>query len=96
MAAAKTITPETGLLDDLWDVQTKLDYTHAMIGLIIEQKDYPTLPSHQQLALQALSVFSDDARNHRRTPACLEAGRYPLIRSYRAELHTRPVILPMA
>lgn len=62
MADAKTITPALGLLDDLWDVQTKLDYTHAMIGLIIEQKDYPALPSHQQVALQALSVFADDAR----------------------------------
>lgn len=62
MAAAKTITPALGLFDDLWDVQTKLDYTHAMIGLLIEQKDYPALPSHQQVALQALSVFADDAR----------------------------------
>lgn len=59
MTAAKTITP---VLDDLWDVQTKLDYTHAMIGLIIEQKDYPTLPPHQQTALLALSVFADEAR----------------------------------
>lgn len=60
MAAAKTIT--SGLYDDLWDVQTKLDYTHAMVGLLIEQKDYPTLPPHQQVALQALAVFADEAR----------------------------------
>jgi hypothetical protein len=59
MTAAKTITP---VLDDLWDVQTKLDYTHAMIGLLIEQKDYPSLPPHQQTALLALSVFADEAR----------------------------------
>jgi hypothetical protein len=59
MTAAKTITP---VLDDLWDVQTKLDYTHAMIDLLIEQKDYPSLPPHQQTALLALSVFADEAR----------------------------------
>lgn len=62
MADAKTITPELGLLDDLWDVQTKLDYTHAMTSLLIEQKDYPTFPPHQQTALLALSVFADEAR----------------------------------
>ena len=60
MADVKTITLVQ--YDDLWDVQTKLDYTHAMIGLLIEQKDYPAFPSHQQVALQALLVFADDAR----------------------------------
>ncbi|WP_256385457.1 MULTISPECIES: hypothetical protein [unclassified Erwinia] len=33
-----------------------------MTSLIIEQKDYPTLPPHQQTALLALSVFADEAR----------------------------------
>ncbi|EOE7566755.1 hypothetical protein ACKPPK_004872 [Salmonella enterica] len=60
MAAAKTIT--LGLIEELEDVVTRLDYTHAMTSLIIEQKDYPTLPPHQQTALLALSVFADEAR----------------------------------
>lgn len=60
MADAKTIT--LNQYDDLSDVLTQLDYTHAMIGLLIEQKDYATLPPHQQIALQALSGFADEAR----------------------------------
>lgn len=60
MAAAKTIT--FGLLEELEAVVTRLDYTHAMTSLLIEQKDYPTLPPHQQTALLALSVFADEAR----------------------------------
>lgn len=60
MAAAKTIT--LGLLEELEGVITRLDYTHAMTSLLIEQKDYPTLPPHQQTALLALSVFADEAR----------------------------------
>lgn len=42
MADAKTITLER--YDDLSDVLTRLDYTHAMIGLLTEQKDYSKLP----------------------------------------------------
>ncbi|WP_420299910.1 hypothetical protein [Edwardsiella tarda] len=60
MAAVKTIT--LGLIEELEDIVTRLDYTHAMTSLIIEQKDYPTLPPHQQTALLALSVFADEAR----------------------------------
>lgn len=60
MAAAKTIT--LGLIEELEDVVTKLDYTHAMTSLLIEQKDYSTFPPHQQTALLALSVFADEAR----------------------------------
>lgn len=60
MAAVKTIT--LGLIEELEDVVTRLDYTHAMTSLIIEQKDYPTLPPHQQTALLALSLFADEAR----------------------------------
>lgn len=61
MAAAKTIT--LGLIEELEDVVTRLDYTLAMASLIIEQKDYSTLPPHQQTALLALSVFADEARH---------------------------------
>ncbi|OVZ95932.1 hypothetical protein CBW53_17900 [Yersinia frederiksenii] len=60
MAAAKTITFRVA--NELGDVATKLDYTLAMIGLLIEQKDYPSFPPHQQVALQALCVFADEAR----------------------------------
>nr|WP_172691916.1 hypothetical protein [Edwardsiella tarda]AUH26719.1 hypothetical protein [Edwardsiella tarda] len=60
MAGAKTIT--LNQYDDLSDVLTQLDYTHAMTSLIIEQKDYAKLPPHQQTALLALSVFADEAR----------------------------------
>ncbi|HEF0025519.1 TPA: hypothetical protein R8G79_004523 [Citrobacter amalonaticus] len=60
MAAEKTIT--LGLIEELEDVVTRLDYTHAMTSLLIEQKDYATLPPHQQTALLALSVFADEAR----------------------------------
>jgi hypothetical protein len=60
MADAKTITLK--LTEELEDVVTKLDYTHAMTSLLIEQKDYPSLQPHQQTALLALSVFADEAR----------------------------------
>lgn len=60
MAAAKTITFK--LTEELESVVIKLDYTHAMTSLLIEQKDYSTFPPHQQTALLALSVFADEAR----------------------------------
>ncbi|KAA5809386.1 hypothetical protein [Yersinia pestis] len=49
--------------DDLESILCKIEYVHAIVGLITEQSDYGQLPSHQQVAIQALSNFTFDAKN---------------------------------
>lgn len=56
-----TPTPSVDLMDALSDINTRIEYAHALAGLIQEQRDFARLPPHQQYAITALGDFTHEA-----------------------------------
>lgn len=71
MADAKTTTLTLDEIDALAEIQRKIEYIRTFTDLIIHNPSYGVLPSHNQIAIDALSRFACDAddalrniRNH--------------------------------
>lgn len=49
--------------DLLEEALTRIQYAHGLTGLLTEQRDFSTLPTHQQQAIHAISCFTFEAEN---------------------------------
>lgn len=59
MADGKTITLDE--IDALAEIQRKIEFIRTFTDLIIHNPSYGVLPSHNQIAIDALSRFACDA-----------------------------------
>ena len=62
MATKNSNTINTMIDPDLLEeALTRIQYAHGLAGLLTEQRDFHTLPDHQQHAIFAILSFTCDA-----------------------------------
>jgi hypothetical protein len=61
--ATKNVNTTNAMIDPdlLEEALTRIQYAHGLAALLTEQRDFHTLPVHQQHAIHALSCFTFEA-----------------------------------